>query len=261
MVKRAPKATESGAPVKPKSGYFRFADSVRDAVTAQIRAKLEAAGEKFTIVAVGKQISEQWKDVSAEQKKEYAALFQEESAEYKKKYTAWAQTQEGKQYAVDLSSFKKQKGDSEAKEKLYSAGYPKKPLSAYFMFSGEQSKLVVAELVAEGKGKGAKERSVKIKERWEALGEAGQQVYQKRYADAKAKYIEEKTAFEANNPAFREYDAAVEKNKAAHAKRLNKGEPSAKRRKVADSVEPAAEESPIDEEEESPEEDEESPEE
>jgi len=202
-------------------------------------------------------------------KNEYAAQFKTASETYKPAYAAWSKSAEGQQYNTDLSNFKKQKADAEAKEKLFAAGFPKKPQSGYFAFSGEVTAAVIAELEAENKPKSAKERTVKIKERWGALGKAGQEAYTQRYADAKAKYEEEKKDFETNNEAYLTYDATLKKNKAAHAKRLNKDEPSAKRRKLADRAEPAAEESPVDgedeeevDEEESPEEDEEeSPEE
>ena len=85
--------------------YFRFSNEVRD----QVRADLEAKGEKYNIKAAAPLTKAKWEALGEEGQKPYHDAYAVAKAKYEEDMKAWKQTDAGKQYAKAKSTAAKRK--------------------------------------------------------------------------------------------------------------------------------------------------------
>jgi len=168
-LKKNVKPQEFGGPGRAKSSFGLFSDSKRPEVIAELRAAAESAGESFKIVNVGKKLGEMWKAVTPEEKAEWEAKGKEAKTAYETTLKAWKETDSYKAFTKEQAAHSKKQKKAKLDAKLKEEGCPKKPLTAYMIFSGKVTSEVISELTAKGEAVTMKSRSNIIKARWEAL--------------------------------------------------------------------------------------------
>jgi len=193
-------AADPKAPKRPQSAYFLFMGTRREAVQAELGTK--------SLGVVGKAIGEEWGKLSDAQKKPFAdkaakakAVYDKKNASYRATagYSTWL---EGKK--VWQADQKKNNKKKELKAML--ANQPKRPLSAYMLYSAavrsQHSKPGVG--VAEvGKAIGAA---------WKSESASTKAKYTSQYAKAKAAY-DKKMAKYKQGAEYQAYEQAVAENK------------------------------------------------
>lgn len=233
--KAAKKPKDVNAPKKPPTAYFLFTNKVRAAVTA--------ANPDMKITEIAKVLGQKWKEISEEEKKEYqdeAAKLKEQHKitveEYKKSdlyqeylqtVAAWQQEQDKKKSDEKAAKAAEQADRPKVSlpRKPKDPNAPKKPLTAYLLFSGS----VRAQARSDNPEMKITQIAGVIGNKWKALSEEEQ----KKWADLAAKQKEEYKIVSAeyqkseNFAAFKvkmeEWEKeCVRRKEAAHAKHLKK---------------------------------------
>lgn len=170
----APKAPEN-MPKKPPSGFFIFLSEQR----------------KEGKSASPKESTQAWTNLGADGQKVWQDKARELDAQYQKELAAFNASADGKKYNREKIAADKKKRIAMIKQK-YEAKLPKEPKrppSAYFIFTGEKNSEVQGDM---------REKAQKVSEMWKNLGEEERAVYEKRAGELKAKYEEEMTAYKKN---------------------------------------------------------------
>lgn len=189
----AKKPKDVNAPKKSPTAYFLF--------TAKVRAEVQAANPDLKITEIAKVLGQKWKGISEEERKQYqdeANKLKEQHKitveNYKKselyqayiqKVAAWQQTQDDQKReekrVLDQEKADRPKVSLPRKPKDPNA--PKKPLTAYLLFSGS----VRAQCREENPELKMTQIAGVIGNKWKALSEEEQ----KKWSDLSAKQKEE----------------------------------------------------------------------
>lgn len=150
------------------SGYFRFVHSIRAQVTAETGLKGTAASKEFAI---------RWKKCSQEEKDKLQAAYQEDMKIYNEKFAEYKKTE-------DYANFKKSSFKKKFRKAPKDKNAPKKPLTPFFLFSGEKR----AEVVKANPELKLAEVGKKMGEMWQALPQAEKDTYIAQQKEAMKKY-------------------------------------------------------------------------
>lgn len=172
MVVPAKKKRDPAAPVRPKTSYIQFCMAKRNSVKKD-NPELKATEITSTL-------GELWKKLPEKERKKYAKL----AAEDKERYD-----REMQDYTPPADSPSEETGGRKCRaKKEKDPNAPKKPLSAYIMYSNDQRK-VLKEEMPELKGTLV---ATEIGKRWKALDDEEKAPYLERQAEEKARYEREK---------------------------------------------------------------------
>jgi len=181
---------DSNAPKRPLSGYMRYSQSIR----AQVQAETGLTG-----IHVAPHFSAAWKALSEEEREVYNGKAQKEMLRWKKKFAAYKKT---RKYA-EFQAKKKAKKLRSRKPKDKNA--PKRPSSAYILFSTDVREDVKADL-----GDDATFATIAstISNMWNGLTEHEKAHYQRQNEKAKAKYAKTLAKYRTTRK-FAQFQAAV----------------------------------------------------
>merc|ERR1740116_838617 len=184
----------AGDPQKPKkalSAYWLFTNKVREGVTQEIRDKNSG---KANFGEVARTMSARWGALSTEEKKE----FEDQAEEDKKRYA-----QELKIYleASDLAGTLRKK---------YEHLIPKKPMTAYFLFSQDptQREKATAALKEAGVETDNKKLASKLGEMWKAASAEEKMAFQERHTQEQGEFLRKQKEWQAT-PEFAEIERAA----------------------------------------------------
>jgi len=165
------------------------------------------------------EMGKMFKELGEEEKGTRQREAQERIAQYNEAMEEWRNSEEGRKYLKAVNIFSKRKRLAEAKNK-FGKGEPKKPQTAYFIFTAAKRAEVMKEF-PELKGLGPVQQ--KLKELWEALGEEEKQEWTKREEEAKEAYSQALQEFH-STPDYKKYQAIVRSiNGAGRMKGKGKG--------------------------------------
>lgn len=149
---------DPNAPKKPLSAYFLFSQDER--------LKVKAEYPDYSITEVAKELGRRWASIDPAVKSQYEQRYQESRKQYEQAMTAYKP--------------QKKKKDPNA---------PKQPLSAYFIFSGEERQKVKAIHpnysiceVAKELGRRWADMAPEVKQRFQQMAEEGRQKYDQEMA-------------------------------------------------------------------------------
>ena len=162
------KKEKNEGPKKPTTAYFAF--------TNAIRGEIKEANPGIGITDIAKKIGEKWKELSDEEKQKYSDLAAADKERYEKECADVV--------AAGGSIGKKASKKAAKKEK---ASGPKKPLSAYFVFTSQKRK----ELLAEDPSLKITDLAKKMGEIWGTLSEADRAPFQKIADEDRERYERE----------------------------------------------------------------------
>merc|ERR1712048_198865 len=164
---------------KPLSAYLLWAAKNRETITKEAKTK--------SVAVISKKIAAKWKAVAAAEKTKFEA----EAKKQKDAYTAYLATAEGKKAAEEAKAKRKEKSDKKAKRKLKKAkrAVPKdaklkRPLSAYFMWVGDNR----ASIKKSTKDGSSTQILKKGGEMWSKMSEAQKKPFVEKAAKAKKDY-------------------------------------------------------------------------
>jgi len=207
--------TEVAKPKRAASAYFLFGNSVRDGLMEENK---KANGGKAKVAEVAKRIGELWKELGEKEK----AKFEEQAKEGKEKQAAAMKAY--KETADPLSVLKEKYADL----------IPKKPVTAFWIFSQDPSERSKAEKALKDANEeaGHKRVTAKIGEIWKALKDSEKEVWNEKLKKATTEYEEKKKIWEAR-PEFAEYDRLEKEQKEQKAKEKAEEKEAAKEEKKA----------------------------
>jgi len=142
--------------------------------------------------------------------------FNEKAAVAKTAYDAallaWKASAQFKEFCKADQAHEKKKAVSVATKDAKDSGMPKKPMAGFMLFSTEQTPAIIEAHKAQNDGKAPNmsERSTVIKQRWDALGEAGQKPYQEKFAADKAQYAIDMEAWNKSEAGLKYKQALLE---------------------------------------------------
>lgn len=103
------KAKESGMPRQPMTGYFLYANEIREAV----RGELVAKGETYNIKSGAAITKAKWDALGEEGQKPYKAKFEAAKIQYAEDMKAWNDSDAGKEFAKAKATNAKRKANNE----------------------------------------------------------------------------------------------------------------------------------------------------
>lgn len=187
---------DANAPKRPLSGYFRFVSTIR----AEIEKETGLKGTKLAPI-----FAQKWKELPQEEKEVLQKQYQEEAIPWKKAMEEYKKTDTFKEYLKSKTAkkFKKAPKDKNA---------PKKPLSAFFLFSNSVRDQVRAELNTTRLALVGK----KIGEMWGTVSEEEKAKFKEQAKIAKEQYAKDFAAYKETD----DYKTFLsEKNKYQSAKK------------------------------------------
>jgi structure-specific recognition protein 1 len=164
---------DQNAPKRPLTGFFRYAQSIREEVQASSGLK----GIKVTPL-----LSQRWKELSEEEKDVYNVEFRSEMAGWKEQYAAYKTTQSYKDFQAKKSA--KKLKDQKPKD----TNAPKRPLTSYILFCSDVRDEVRSALGGEDATFG--QIGAKMSSMWREMSDDDKQYYTEKAAEAKAEYAQ-----------------------------------------------------------------------
>jgi len=176
--KKAPK--DANAPKKPLSSYFMF--------TRDRRAALKAENPDMKVTELTKVMSAEWKALDAAAKQRYADEAAAAKSAYAVKWAEYQKTSEFGKHMLKVREWKAQSvaagGDFKATKKPKDEKAPKRPQTAYFLFTAAERAAVKAAQPELKVTQIAKE----LGKRWKALSDADKAPFVAKAAAAKKAY-------------------------------------------------------------------------
>ena len=192
------KKKDPNAPKRPPNAYILFSNDAR--------AKLQKQHPEMSPKEIMSTLAAQWQNASEKEKAKYEAKTKEAkeaydvaSAEYEKNKPAAASDDDDDD---DDDAAAGKKGGKKRKQKK-DPNAPKRPLSAYILFSGDAR----AKVVKENPEMKATEIIAAIGAKWKAIGAKDKAKYEAKATAAKEKYDEEKKSYEASKAAGTESES------------------------------------------------------
>jgi len=184
----------AGDPQKPKrplSAYWLFTNKVREAVTQEIKEKNNG---KANFGEVAKTMSTRWAALSKEEKKEF-----EDQAEDDKQ-----------RYAQELKVYLEASDPAGTLRKKYEHLIPKKPMTAYFLFSQDptQREKATAALKEAGVEVDNKKLASKLGEMWKATSAEEKMTFEERHKHEQGEFLLKQKEWQAT-PEFAEIERAA----------------------------------------------------
>jgi len=186
-------ATEVGEPQKPKraaSAYWIYSNAVREEVT---KANKESNGGKAKLGDIAKEIASKWATLSETEKKVYEG----QAAADKVRYEA------------ELQAYKQACDPAGTLRKKHEHLIPKKPMTAYFLFSQDPATRAKAEQALRDAGQEAGQKLVasKLAEMWKTATLEEKTSFEERHKKEQAEFFEKQKAWQAS-PEFHEIEKA-----------------------------------------------------
>ena len=196
-IKKAKKFKDANAPKRPLSAFFLFSDVHR--------AKIKEQNPAFSIFDVSKELGKLWAEMDSNEK----AKFKMEATEAKTKYdvemSAYKTSKRGKTAATALRAAtdggnkkikapnvsKKVKKVARGNKQVKDPNAPKKPANSFFLFS-KAHRAVVKE---KNPRFGFSEVQKELGNMWDTASPTVKAKFEQEAAEAKAKYEEEKVAY------------------------------------------------------------------
>jgi len=199
MADTTPTAAESaiaGQVQKPKkavSAYWLFTSNVRAEVTKELKEK---GGGKASLGDIAKATAAQW-----------AALGEAERKEFEDKASADKQ-----RYAVQFKEYLEASDPAGTLRNKYAHLIPKKPLTAYFLFSQDpaQREKAAAALQEAGTEAGVKQLAAKLSEIWKGLSAEDKAPFEEKHKQEQVEFLQKQKEWQAT-PEFAEIEAAAKK--------------------------------------------------
>jgi len=178
--RKTKKKKDPNAPKRASTAYLYF--------SAQRRKELAVEGVKASMTEQSTQLSNEWKTKTEKEKAPFLALAEKDKKRYEdemKKYTPPDDSESGSSSEDEKKTKKKKKKDPNE---------PKRPLSSYMVYVGEQRPLV------KDKHPDLKQTELitKIGEMWKGLSAEKKKPYEKKAAELKEKYQKDHAAYLAN---------------------------------------------------------------
>lgn len=167
----AKKPSDSNAPKRPLSGYFSYINTIREEVSNKY--------SDLSMAQRTKKMSEMWNGLSDGEKAKFTDKAAEEKAVYDKKLATYKTTDNYKNFQKELDAWKMTQTKKPFKK---DANRPKRPLSGYMIYIGEQRPALMAA------GLKMTETASAAAKKWKELGEAGQKPYNDKAAKLKAEH-------------------------------------------------------------------------
>eukprot|EP00928_Gymnodinium_smaydae_P051161 TRINITY_DN3468_c0_g1_i1.p1 TRINITY_DN3468_c0_g1~~TRINITY_DN3468_c0_g1_i1.p1 ORF type:complete len:318 (-),score=92.56 TRINITY_DN3468_c0_g1_i1:215-1168(-) len=191
-------------PKKAASAYWLFTNDVREEVT---KASKEKNGGKAKLGDVAKEVSSRWAGLPEAEKK----VYEDKAAEDKQRYVA------------EYKAYLEASDPAGTLRKKYEDLIPKKPMTAYFLFSQDAAMRAKATEALKAAGQpepNNKQIVSKLGEMWKAASADEKAPFEERYKKDHAEFLEKQKAWQAT-PEFAEIERAEkaqgEKKKAAEA--------------------------------------------
>merc|ERR1719356_1878920 len=239
------KAAEPQKPKKAVSAYWIYLGKMREEVSKECKEK---SGGKASLGDIAKATAARWAALSEEEKKP----FEEQAAEDKKRYES------------EFAAYQQVVDPAGVLRKKYEHLMPKKPMTAYFLFSQDaaQREKAATALKEAGVEAGTKQVASKLGEFWKVASAEEKAPFEERHKKEHEDFLQKQKEWQAT-PEFKEIEEVANKQAelkklagegeeiqaGKRAKRKSKGEagspPSAKKAKAAEEkTEKAAEEKP-----------------
>jgi len=182
---KSKKPKDKNAPKRPQSAYFLY--------LSERRTQLKTSDPDKKVTEVSKLIGQEWKKLTDEAKKPYAAKAIEEKTKYDNKLEEYQKSSQYREYQEQLKTM--DGSDDEDNEpttkkrtkRLKDTNAPKKPQSAYFFFLGERRPQVKKEHpdqkiteIAKTLGAEWRELSASEKKKWEEKAAVAKAEYEKK---------------------------------------------------------------------------------
>jgi len=186
-------AEEVKKPKKAVPAYWLFSNSIREEVTKESKEK---NGGKAVLGDIAKAMSARWAALPEAEKK----TFEDKAAEDRKRYEA------------ELQVYKEATDPAGTLRKKYEHLIPKKPQTAYFLFSQDPAKReqATAALKEANSEAGVKQLAVKLSEMWKAASAEEKAPFEERYKQEHAEFVKKQKEWQAT-PEFKEIEAAASK--------------------------------------------------
>lgn len=187
-------AAAAGEPQKPKratSAYFLFNNEIREAVMKEQREK---NGGKANLGAVAKEVSVRWAALGEAEKK----VLEDKAAEDRQRY------------AKEFAAYLEASDPAGTLRKKYQDLIPKKPMTAYFLFSQDAANREKAAeaLKAAGTAEPAmKQITGKLAEMWKAASAEEKAPFEERCKKEQVEFLEKQKVWQAT-PEFAEIEKA-----------------------------------------------------
>lgn len=200
---------DTHAPKKPLTGYFQWAGENREGVKKELGTSKPAE--------VSKKLAEKWKALPQETKDPYESSYKKKLEVWKKLMVAYRRTTEHQDYNKNLRDYNIKMTYKPFKK---DENMPKRPLSAYMLFAGDERAKVV-EQNADAK---VTEIMGLIAKAWKDLSDEAKKPYIKKAKSEAAKHAKEVEAYK-QKPEHSQYldeKRAYEERMAAKRNRLLK---------------------------------------
>mmetsp|Transcript_71771 Transcript_71771/g.198125 ORF Transcript_71771/g.198125 Transcript_71771/m.198125 type:complete len:328 (-) Transcript_71771:87-1070(-) len=186
-------ASEIRKPKKPITAYWLFTNKVREEITAEIKTK---NGGKANFGEIAKATSARWAALAEADKKEFEDKVEEDKKRYAEEFKAYLE-------ASDPAGTLRNK---------YAHLIPKKPMTAYFLFSQDpaQREKAVAALREAGSEANNKQLASKLGEMWKAASAEDKAPFEERHKQEQAEFLKKQMEWQAT-PEFAEIEAAAKK--------------------------------------------------
>jgi len=189
-------AAEVQAIQKPKravSAYWLFTNKVREEVTKESKEKNNG---KANMGDIAKAMSARWQALSEAEKKE----FEEKAAEDKQRFEK------------EMEAYKEASDPAGTLRKKYAHLIPKKPMTAYFLFSQDaaQREKATAALKEAGVEANNKQLASKLGEMWKLVSAEEKAPFEERYKREQAEFLTKQKEWQAT-PEFDEIEKAASK--------------------------------------------------
>merc|ERR1719414_359681 len=186
-----PLPAEPQKPKKAVSAYWIYLGKMREEVSRECKEK---SGGKASLGDIAKATAARWAALSEEAKKP----FEEQAAEDKKRYESELKAYQG---ATDPAGILRKK---------YEHLMPKKPLTAYFLFSQDpaQREKATAALKEAGVEAGNKQLASKLGEMWKAASAEEKAPFEERNKKEQAEFLQKQKEWQAT-PEFKEIERAA----------------------------------------------------
>lgn len=183
-----PKEANFNAPARPLTGFLLFSNTHRPKVIEELKAEAQKVGKSFDIRQVAGKITALWNELDAEKKEEVNAEAKKGKPEWEIKRQEWEKTADYKSFLEAKRTYERKVESKKLRKNLLAAGCPKKPASAYFLFTSTRREAVSAQLKAEGQKPSLASVAKIVTAEWNALSEEKKKTFTDEAIELKRKY-------------------------------------------------------------------------
>jgi len=178
---------DENAPKRPKSGYMFFCEKKR--------LEIKASQPELKVTEVAKVLGERWKSATPETKAKYSKKSEADKVRYNAEKAEYKRPSDEELMKQKINQKKKRGKQSGTKKRTKPEGAPTRGKSAYLFFCADKR----AEVKAENPDLKATEILAELGRLWKELSDEDKNQYNEQAAEAKEKYLQDKTEWEEAN--------------------------------------------------------------